>query len=169
VESRLDQLRNQKQTLSPKDYLLKLVEVSNDLWRIGSKRSAIMAVVGEFERSNQHLDVPERVQVGTRLLEMCLEDDLPEIAKGWGITLQESVRTLDRTHPAVYPCFKAISEWFTALCGYEEAKAAIEEAINSATDGAEVTMLNARRKEIEYLRGEMLAVVGEVARTSKND
>ena len=44
VESRLNQLQQQKKDLTPIDYLLKLDEVSKDLWEIGSKRSAIMTL-----------------------------------------------------------------------------------------------------------------------------
>ncbi len=169
VESRLNQLREQKKDLSPKDYLLKLVEVSNDLWTIGSKRSAIMTLVFEFRRSNQHLDVVKRIEVGTRLMEMCLEGELPGLAKGWGIVLQESVRTLDPAHPAVFPCLRTIADWFIALCGYEEAKAAIAEAIAAATDDAKVALLNARRSEIEFLQGEIRAVIGESGKDAQDD
>jgi hypothetical protein len=169
VESRLIQLREQEKELSPQDYLLKLVEVSNDLWTIGSKRSAIMTLVFEFGRSNQHLDVVKRIEVGTRLMEMCLEDDLPNLAKGWGIVLQESVRTLDPVHPAVFPCLRAIADWFIALCGYEEAKAAIAEAIAAATDDSEVALLNARLSEVEFLQGEIRAVIGESGKDVQGD
>ena len=169
MESRLNKLREQKEELSPKDYLLQLAGVSDDMWTIGSKRSAIMTLVFEFEKSGQHLDVTDRVRIGTRLMSMCLEDDLPELAKGWGITLQESVRTLEKTHPAVFPCLKTIADWFIALCGYEEAKAAIAEAIEAATDDAGIAMLNARQKEIELLQGEMRAVVSETVEVSDDD
>ncbi|MDA1231201.1 MAG: HD domain-containing protein [Planctomycetota bacterium] len=169
VESRLNQLREQKEELPPKDYLLKLVEVSNDLWTIGSKRSAVMTLVFEFGKSNQHLDVVKRIEVGTRLMEMCLEDDLPDLAKGWGIVLQETVRTLDAAHPAVFPCLRTIADWFIALCGYEEAKAAIAEAIAAATDGAEVALLNAKRNEVDFLQGELRAVEGETEKDAQDD
>ncbi|MEQ1906744.1 MAG: hypothetical protein ABL888_21360 [Pirellulaceae bacterium] len=161
-------LREQKKGLSPKDYLLKLVEVSNDLWTIGSKRSAIMTLVFEFERSNQHLDVVKRIEVGTRLMEMCLADDLSDLANGWGIVLQESVRTLDRAHPAVFPCLRTIADWSIALCS-EEAKAAIAEAIAAATDVAEVVLLDAKRNEVEFLQGELRAVVGTIKKDAPDD
>lgn len=167
VESRLNRLQELKTELSPKNYLLKLVEVSNDLWTIGSKRSAIMTLVFEFDRSNQHLDVVNRIRIGTRLMEMCLEDGLANLAKGWGIVLQESVRTLDSTHPVVYPCLRTIVDWFIALCGYEEANAAIAEAIAATTDQTEVELLNAKRNEIEYLRGNFVAVKDETERRLK--
>jgi hypothetical protein len=165
----LNQLLEEKKECSPADYLLQLVEVSNDLWTIGSKRSAIMALVFEFGRSNQHLDLEKRIEIGTRLMEMCLEDGQPDLAKGWGIALQEGVRTLDRAHPLVFPCLRTIADWFIALCGYEEAKAAIAEAIKAATDDAEVAVLDARRKEIEFLQGELREVVDGTVEESEDD
>lgn len=155
VEIRLNELQNQKVELSPNDYLLKLVEISNDLWKIGSKRSAIMTLVFEFDRSNQHLDVVKRIEVGTRLMEMCLENDLADLAAGWGIVLQENVRTLDRSNPAVFPCLRAIANWFIALCSYDQAMKAISEALEAASHVSDVTLLNAKRREIQFLQGNL--------------
>lgn len=160
IDGRFDHLQNQKEVLSPQDYLLKLVEVSNDLWTIGSKRSAIMTLVFDFGKNCQHLVACKRIEVGTRLMEMCLEEGIPELANGWGIVLQQNVRTLDPNHPAVFPCLRTIADWFIALCGYDEAKAAIAQAIASAPDDANIALLNAKRCEIEFLQGELHAASG---------
>ncbi len=161
VESRLNQLIEQKRVLKPNEYLLKLVDVSEELWTIGSKRSAIMTLVFEFDSSNQHLDVIKRIEIGTRLMEMCLEDDLPDLVKGWGLALQESVRTLSRNHAVVFPCLRAIANWFIALCAYPQAMDAIAEAIAATTDATELMLLEAKRKEIAFLQGELRSVTSD--------
>ncbi len=155
LESRLNELTDQKEQLLPKEFLLKLVNVAEDFWTIGSKRSAIMTVVFEFERSNQHLEVVERVEIGTRLLEMCLEEGLPDMAKGWAAILRENVRTLDSDHPSAFPCLRMIAEWFISLCAYDEAKQTLSEAIAIAPDGEQVALLQAKSGEIDFLQGEL--------------
>lgn len=169
IASRLARLREQKEKMSPSEYLLDLFDVSKDLWSIGSKRSAVTTVVFEFERSCNHLETEERVTMGTELLEMCLEEDLPEFAKGWCIALQESARSLDPSLPAAYDCFKVISEWFIAQCNYDQAVNAIEEARKVSPNASEIALLGAKLSEIQFLQGELHAVLGELETGQTND
>ncbi|TWT55485.1 HD domain-containing protein [Allorhodopirellula solitaria] len=169
VESRLAELRQKEKELSPEDFLLKLVEVSNDLWAIGSKRSAIFTLVFEFGRKSQHLDAAKRLEIGTRLMQMCLEDGMPELAKGWGIVLQQDAKSLPPTDPAVFPCLRTITDWFIALCGYDEAKVAIAEAIACAPNDNETELLVAKRSGVDFLQGELQAVAGDDAGVAKDD
>ena len=169
IERRLSELQQQKNVLASDEYLLKLFDISNDLWTIGSRRSAIMTFVFEFGQSCQSLETAKRLEIGTRLLEMCLEDDLPELANGWGRMLHESARTLPSDHPRVFLCFRTIVDWYIALCGYVQAKAAIIEALSASPNDTENLLLNAKLSEIEFLQGELRAVTLTPERNIQDD
>jgi len=169
IERRLSELQQQKNVLASDEYLLKLFDISNDLWTIDSRRSAIMTFVFEFGQSCQSLETAKRLEIGTRLLEMCLEDDLPELANGWGKMLHESARTLPSDHPRVFLCFRTIVDWYIALCGYVQVKAAIIEALSASPNDTENLLLKAKLSEIEFLQGELRAVTLTPERNIQDD
>ncbi|QDV45295.1 hypothetical protein Enr13x_51710 [Stieleria neptunia] len=169
IEQRLDQLREKKSSMSPGEYLKGLSDLSNELWEIGSKRSAIMNLVFEFDRSNQQLATAQRMEIGTRLLEMCLEEGSPNLVKGWVPALLETARNLDQSHRYLFPCLRAIANWFVASCDYASAKQVFSEAIKATTDQDEILLLNAICRELDFANGELGSIIGTSELESLND
>jgi hypothetical protein len=154
VARRLEEVRLRKNSLSPADYLRQLAEVSSQLWQIGSKRSAWMALSGEFELGLQNLDISDRVTMGTRLMEMLIEDDEPELARPWVEQLHNDARTLPKGDRRAAVCLRAVATWLLQMFACDDAAKAFEEAIAATSDNTEASRLRARIKEVLFFQGD---------------
>ena len=155
IQTRLLKLAERKESLSPKEHLQELFTLSKEMWEIGSARSALMNVVFEYQRSSQHLDEIDRVEMGTEILEMCLAEDLPNMADGWCDTLYEQNKKLDQTLPVVSRCFASLVELYAATCRIPAAKSVIEVAIEACNSPEQANLYRAQLSEMKFLQGDL--------------
>ena len=75
-----------------------------------SQRSAWMALSGEFSRNSQHLDKEERVDIGTRLLEMMIADGEPEMGRDWVQSLAQDAESLQDDDARKGRCLRGVAD-----------------------------------------------------------
>lgn len=121
IQQRLASLTKRKTMIPIDNYISELASLATDLWDLGSRRSGWMALSGEFERAYASLSVAKRVEVGTRLLRMLMDDDEPELARGWAGRFDVDVNGMEDGDPRKACGLEAIAEWYLQMCGYEEA------------------------------------------------
>lgn len=155
IQARLLNLAKRKESLSPMEYLQELFTLSKEMWEIGSTRSALMNVVFEYQRSIQHLEEIDRVEMGTDILEMCLAEDLPHMADGWCDTLCEQNKKLDQALPVVSRCYASLFELYSATCNIPAAKSVIESAIEACNNQEKVDLYRVQLSEINFLQGDL--------------
>ena len=127
-----------------------------------------MNVVFEYQRSSQHLDEIDRVEMGTEILEMCLAEDLPNMADGWCDALCEQNKKLDQTLPLVSRCFASLVELYAATCRIPAAKSVIEVAIEACNSPEQANLYRAQLSEMNFLQGDLVNV-GHVDAVEPND
>ena len=162
-------MAERKESLSPKDHLQELFTLSKEMWEIGSTRSALMNVVFEFQRTSQHLEEIDRVEMGTDILEMCLAEDVPHMADGWCDTLCEQNKKLDQALPVVARCFASLVELYTATCRIPAAKSAIELAIKACDNQDQAELYKAQLSEMIFLQGDFDDLGHEADLEANND
>jgi hypothetical protein len=159
IERRLKLLNDQKTSLSAEDYIDELAKIARDLWDVGSHRSAWMTLAFEFERAYQKLSVVKRVENGSFLLGMLVNDDEPEIARGWVQQLAIDVEAISAGDPRRSRSQQLIAEWYLQMCGYDEAVRAFERAIANSTTPEERASLKSQLWEMHYLQGELRKII----------
>lgn len=155
IHRRLEAIREQKDKIPPVEYLLETSKIAEELWNIGSRRSAVFALVFEYERSSQHLTDSQRIDIGTRLLEMVLADGTLELAQGWILRLCDDASELSADDPRAFRSLSLIAEWFAKRCAYDKAVETINHAIASVKNEDATTELRATLKELHFLQGNL--------------
>ena len=70
INRRLEELRAAQADMPPADYILRTRSIADELWNIGSQRSAVFALAPVYETNAQHLSEDRRLEIGISLLEM---------------------------------------------------------------------------------------------------
>jgi len=160
IERRHAALRERKPTMPVDEYISELASLATDLWELGGRRSGWMSLSGEFERAYASLSVAKRVEIGTRLLRMLIDDDQPEPARGWAGRFDADVTQMETGEFGKAPGLEAVAEWYLQICDYEEAVAAFGKAISCARD-QDAARLAAQLREMHFLQGELEKAIGE--------
>ena len=155
INRRLDALKKQRDKIPPAEYLLETKKIAYEMWNIGSKRSAVIALVSEYERNSQYLPTEKRVEIGTQLVEMLLEDGTLGLARGWITRLLEEARKLSSDDPLIFRCLSMVAEWFSRRCETDQAAETFNLAMEVSNNEQEITHLRAKLKEIYFLQGKL--------------
>lgn len=158
ISRRLDALRQKRDDVTPSAYLVELSKIADEMWHIGSKRSAVFALVFEYERYSEQLADAQRVEIGARLLEMILEDGTLLLARGWVARLADDARALKSGDPRMSRCLSMVAEWFARRYAYDQAVVAFQQAIECTDDECKCAGLRASLKELHFLQGELRSV-----------
>lgn len=155
INRRLDELNLNKESKLPDEVLEERFKISNEMWSIGSKRSAIMSLVYEYQRDAKHLNEDNRIKIGTRLLEMILQEGVLSLANNWILDLQQlcqqdSEKTKEKTR-----CLLLISDWFERRGAYEQALQSINSTIERMDDETSKKKLHAKISELHFLQGQL--------------
>ena len=163
ISRRLEELRAGRTDMIPADYLIKTRAIADELWNIGSKRSAVFALASVYEENSQHLSIENRLEIGARLLEMVLEDGTLDLARTWIPQIAEEAQENLRVHREAFRCLSLIAEWYTRQDAYDKAVKAITQTMPFSSNADEAAKLMARAKELHFLQGELRQVAGQPA------
>jgi hypothetical protein len=155
LERRLEELRNKKESVPVQEYLTELSRLAQDLWDIGSRRSAWMSLNGPFQAAYAALPLPFRLDIGCQLLRMMIDDNVADLAKGWAAGMATDVKAIPGTEPRKTKAQRAIAEWLYQICAYDEAVDALLRARDMAAQPQEKDEFDARLRELHFLQGEL--------------
>jgi hypothetical protein len=154
VNLRLSKLQSQKESLPPREYLEQLAQIAFDLWDVGSRRSAWMALYTAYPNSRSALEQKQRVEIGTRLLEMLIAEGQPDMVRSWIGSFSEEVEALPEGTPYRDNAQRAIAEWCYHMGNTDDARPRFEALMANEQDARQRNLLKARLKEIQLLLGE---------------
>ena len=157
INRRLEELRAAEADMKPSDYLLKTSRIADELWNIGSKRTAVSALASVYTANAHHLPPERRLEVGTCLLEMLLQDGMLELAAPWLVQLRNQALEESSGHPCVLQCLSLAAEWLTRRGAYDEAVEAIAQAMRRSRDPNQIAQLEARLAELHFVQGNLRA------------
>ena len=144
--------------MTPADYLIKTRAIADELWNIGSKRSAVFALISVYEENSQHLSIENRLETGARLLEMVLEDGTLDLARTWVPQIAEEAQENLGVHREAFRCLSLIAECYTRQDIYDKAVKAITQTTSFSSNADEAAKLMARGKELHFLQGKLRQV-----------
>ena len=153
IERRLQSLKDREPSMDPGDSLLELSNIAFDLFDLGGRISARWALYHRYLESLQHLSLDDRLRIGTRLLEVLVDDGQDFEAAQLLQKLTPLFQTLPISDERKGAYAKLEIRTLIAACAYEEAKAAITAALQWAAP-AEKASLTADLAEIELLQGD---------------
>jgi hypothetical protein len=160
VERRLADLRERRDSLSAAEYLGQLANVSFELWEIGSKRSAWIALVFDFTSNYQHLDERDQVRIGTRLLEMMIADDAPQRPAEWNEAIAPVAQKLGKGDSLASRYLATLVDWYIYTCAYDRLPSAAERAMANAESEEARLILQCKLNEAHFLQGELARLSG---------
>jgi len=155
---RMDELQEKCDSLHPKDHLLAIESIAKEMWQLGARRSALMLLSSEFDKSGSLLASKKQLELGIWISNGMLEDNRPKDALRTMQTLNGLVDHLPDSDPTKSIYFILFSKIMIENCSYLEAVAVIEAAIN-ITGEASACELNAMLSELHLLHGNLEQVL----------
>ena len=153
-EVRRSDLESRKDSLGPGVYFREMVGMAEELWGAGGKRSAWMELSGVYEREAASLSAEDRVDVGLRLAQMMLDDEMPDHAIPVLSSLLNDLERNATTSGSAGKFWELHARCCNDICAYDDTLASIEKAIAHSTDKDIRLRLEAERSEIQFLQGE---------------
>jgi len=93
-QRRLEAAEEKRNNNDEAGWLCDLARIAGDMWHLGAKQSAWTILRGPFSRKSQLLEVRERLQIGTKLALMILDDGPARLARDTLLSLTESANSL---------------------------------------------------------------------------
>lgn len=153
VNQRLQELQEKKDLMSPDQYLEQLAEVAFDLWELGSRRSAWMALYSAYPKFCASLAQDKRIKLGVRLLEMLLEDGKPDMAQSWIGSFHEDCEKLPLSDPLRARGQRTVAEWCYQMGETDHAQSLFQALLTAEEDEEQRDMMSARITEMQLLLG----------------
>ena len=150
---RLD-LESRKDSIGLGVYFREMVAMAEELWRAGGKRSAWMELAGVYDRESTSLGAEERFDIGLRLAQMMLDDEMADHAVPVLTSLLKDLEQNVSTSAYAGRFWELQSRCFNAICAYNDALKSIDQAIAHSANDETRLRLKAERSEIQFLQGE---------------
>lgn len=152
IERRLDAVRKRRPSISPREYLLEMSQIAFDLWDLGGRTGARLALGSLFLNDMQHLGADERIRIGIELLKMLVDEKQAFEAGKIVERLSPDVNVLEASDPRKWQFMKQRIRALAALCDIDTLRDALRDALQWAPSDQH-GLLQAELSEIEMLHG----------------
>ena len=138
-------------------WLRELAQVCADMWEMGGKRSAWTTLRGPFISNNQMLQPVERVELGTNVARLMIEDDAAFQAADLLVRLRPTAEALPDSDPAKIEFYRVLVPCFLANLDAVNAGEAWERLCRLPAAEDEKRRLKTQLQEAALLSGDMSA------------
>jgi hypothetical protein len=153
-QRRLEAAEQKRNNNDETGWILDLAHIARDMWGLGAKQSAWTTLRGPFSRKSQLLEPKERLQIGSRLALMILDDGPARLARDILLRLTDTARAMPENDSSK-------GEYYSALFGAHIANLDIKAAREALAvlgglphvNAANLEELNARLEQAELLIG----------------
>lgn len=158
-ERRITELKENKEEFSKGKYLQEVSEISEGLWGVGGKRSAINLLRSAFHDGLKELSSKDQITISIQLAKMRFEDNQARFAIQDLQNQKENIESLSDNHELKFKFWHLLAQILSNLCGYDDAIEAFEKAIKFSPSDIEKHEIEAEIAELHFLHGNLESIL----------